>query len=237
MRTRGALLRAAAEVFDDVGYSGASVAKILERAGLTAGAMYFHFASKEELARAVINEQAADLKMPQGDGGLQQLLDMTHYLAIEMQTNTLFRAGVRLAVEQGEAGLQDYAIYEWWAEQFRQELVRSREMGQLRPEVDETDFARVLVGAYTGTQIMSQIATRRADLPERIATMWRCLLPAIAPAEVIAGLEIPTEQIPVERTSVKQSTVEQTPVKQSPVKQSAVKESPAKRHASAEAAK
>ncbi|MFD8739474.1 ScbR family autoregulator-binding transcription factor [Streptomyces sp. NPDC059618] len=190
VRTRETLVRAAAEVFDEVGYDGASINKILERAGATTGAMYFHFKSKEELARAVILEQAADLRIPEGRGGLQQLLDMTAYLAVEMQRNILFRAGVRLAVEQGATGLQDYAIYEWWADQFRQELERAREMGQILPGVQEAEFARVLVGAYTGTQIMSQISTGRADLPERIASMWRCLLPALAPAEVIAELDL-----------------------------------------------
>lgn len=190
VRTRETLVRAAAEVFDEVGYSGASINKILDRAGATTGAMYFHFKSKEELARAVILEQAADLRLPEGEGGLQQLLDMTAYLAVEMQSNILFRAGVRLAVEQGATELQDYAIYEWWAEQFRQELERARTMGQILPHVQEAEFARLLVGAYTGTQIMSQISTNRADLPERIASMWRCLLPALAPAEVIAELDL-----------------------------------------------
>jgi hypothetical protein len=115
---------------------------------------------------------------------------MTAYLAVEMQSNILFRAGVRLAVEQGATELQDYAIYEWWADQFRQELERARAMGQILPHVQEAEFARLLVGAYTGTQIMSQISTNRADLPERIASMWRCLLPALAPAEVIAELDL-----------------------------------------------
>ncbi|MFD4139771.1 MULTISPECIES: ScbR family autoregulator-binding transcription factor [unclassified Streptomyces] len=191
LRTREALLRAAAEVFDEVGYSGASITKIMDRAGLTAGAVYFHFKSKEGLARAVINEQAADLKFPQGQAGLQLLLDMTGYLAVEMQRNILLRAGVRLAVEQSEASLQEYSIYEWWAERFRQELETARRDGQLLEGVDEAEFASMLVATYTGTQIMSQISTGRADLPGRIASMWRCLLPALAPAEVIATLTIP----------------------------------------------
>jgi AcrR family transcriptional regulator len=43
VQTRESLLRAAAEVFDEYGYSGASINRILKRAGLTAGALYFHF--------------------------------------------------------------------------------------------------------------------------------------------------------------------------------------------------
>ena len=189
-RTRDALLRAAAQTFDESGYAGASLNRIIARAGVTTGAMYFHFKSKEELARAVIVEQAAELRFPQDHSGLQQLLDMCQYLAVEMQFNVLFRAGVRLAVEQNEAELLDYSIYDWWAEQFREQLVKARELGQLLPDVDDAAFAQVLVGAYTGTQIMARLSTRRADLPERISVMWRCLLPAIAPAEVIAGLKV-----------------------------------------------
>ncbi|MFF5935693.1 ScbR family autoregulator-binding transcription factor [Streptomyces sp. NPDC012508] len=191
IRTRELVLRAAAEVFDEAGYLGASITKILDRAGVTAGAVYFHFRSKEGLARAVILEQAADLKFPEGEGGLQQLLDMTGYLAVEMQRNTLLRAGVRLAVEQGVVGKQEYSIYEWWADRFHQELVVARQKDQLLDGVDEAAFAQLLVAAYTGTQVMSQLSTGRADLPRRIADMWRCLLPALAPASVIGGLRIP----------------------------------------------
>jgi AcrR family transcriptional regulator len=190
VRTREVLLRAAAEVFDEVGYTRASITSIVDRAGLTAGAVYFHFKSKEGLARAVIHEQAADLKFPQGEPGLQRLIDMTDYLAVEMQQNTLLRAGVRLAVEQNEADLHEYAIYEWWAERFREELVAARDRGQLLPSADVAVFASLLVAAYTGTQIMSQLSTKRTDLPERISDMWRCLLPALAPADVIEQIRM-----------------------------------------------
>jgi AcrR family transcriptional regulator len=191
VRTREALLRAAAEVFDEAGYPKASITKIIDRAGVTAGAVYFHFRSKEGLARAVIREQAAELEFPAGEAGLQRLLDMTMYLAEQLQHNTLLRAGVRLAVDQSEAGLQEYSIYEWWADRFGQELKAARSRGQLLADVDETMFASMLVAAFTGTQIMSQISTGRADLPERIANMWRCLLPALAPADVTEQLTIP----------------------------------------------
>ena len=190
-RTRAALISAAAEMFDQVGYHGAGLNAILKRAETTTGAMYFHFKSKEELARAVIVEQAAELKWPQGKEGLQQLIDVCQYLAVEMRSNVLFRAGVRLAVEQSEVNLLNYSIYDWWAEQFGTPLAEARALGQLNPDVDETAFAQVIVAAYTGTQIMSRLSSARGDLPERIESMLRCLLPALAPPEVVATLEFP----------------------------------------------
>ncbi|MFB7669068.1 ScbR family autoregulator-binding transcription factor [Kitasatospora sp. NPDC056138] len=192
IRKRWLILEAAAEVFDRHGYSGAAISKIMERAETTQGAVYFHFKSKEDLARAVIVHQADKLDLPKSPQGLQQLVDLTLYLAVELRHNVLLRAGVRLAVEQEESGLAEYSVYEWWIEQFSKELTVARERGELLPDVDGRGFARLLVAAFTGTQVMSQISTNRADLPERIAELWRYLLPGLARQEVREGLVIDT---------------------------------------------
>jgi AcrR family transcriptional regulator len=47
--TRERLLHAAREIVEEGGYGAASVAAVAERAGVAAGTMYRHFASKEEL--------------------------------------------------------------------------------------------------------------------------------------------------------------------------------------------
>jgi AcrR family transcriptional regulator len=47
--TRDRLLAAAKELIEDGGYAAASVIAIAERAGVAAGTLYRHFASKEEL--------------------------------------------------------------------------------------------------------------------------------------------------------------------------------------------
>jgi AcrR family transcriptional regulator len=57
-RTRGRLLRAAVSVFDRKGYSAASVREIVELAGVTKPALYYHFGSKERLLAAVLDEAA-----------------------------------------------------------------------------------------------------------------------------------------------------------------------------------
>jgi AcrR family transcriptional regulator len=47
--TRDRLLRAAQQLIEEGGYGAASVAAIADRAGVAAGTLYRHFASKEEL--------------------------------------------------------------------------------------------------------------------------------------------------------------------------------------------
>ena len=54
--TRAALMAAGRELFTAKGFAGAGREEIVERAGVTRGAMYHHFASKEDLFRAVYEE-------------------------------------------------------------------------------------------------------------------------------------------------------------------------------------
>jgi len=55
--TRAFLLQTAAEVFAERGYAETTMAELIARSGLTKGAFYFHFSSKEQLALAVIEEK------------------------------------------------------------------------------------------------------------------------------------------------------------------------------------
>ncbi|MFR9795698.1 ScbR family autoregulator-binding transcription factor [Streptomyces sp. MS06] len=188
LRTRKAILVAAAEVIDESGYSGASISKIMNRAGVTQGGMYFHFKSKEALAQAVMTSQQQAVSLPDGPDGLQRLVDMSFQIAAELRTNVLFRAGVRLAVEQGEFGPNDDTAYREWAERFHGQLVAAEGRGELLPDLDLWEFANVLVSAYTGTQLYSNASSGRADLPERLVSMWRYLLPAVATPQARAEL-------------------------------------------------
>jgi AcrR family transcriptional regulator len=58
-RTRQQLLEAAAEVFSERGFYGASVEEIAERAGYTRGAFYAHFAGKDDAFLALLDERFA----------------------------------------------------------------------------------------------------------------------------------------------------------------------------------
>ncbi|MFF5160763.1 ScbR family autoregulator-binding transcription factor [Streptomyces sp. NPDC000348] len=189
-RTRESILRAAAEVFDECGYSGASISKIMNRAGVTQGGMYFHFKSKKGLALAVMSSQQSFVDFPPEGGGLQRVIDLTFHLAHELQTNPLVRASIRLAVEQGEFGVRDDTAYQEWVALVETYLQKARQRGELLPEADEHDFAVVLVSAFTGSQLFSSVSSARADLQNRIALLWRYLLPGLTSPQVMASLRV-----------------------------------------------
>lgn len=53
--TRGRILDAAAELFAEQGYAGATMLEIAQRLGISKSALYYHFASKEELVYGLVH--------------------------------------------------------------------------------------------------------------------------------------------------------------------------------------
>ncbi|WP_327354429.1 ScbR family autoregulator-binding transcription factor [Streptomyces sp. NBC_01304] len=188
-QTRRALLHAAAEVFDEFGYAGASITRILKRAGVTAGALYFHFGSKEGLARAVMNSQPETIVPLLAAGGLQRLIDLTLVWAWQLQRDPLLRAGVRLTNEQASMGSSDASPYESFRGIMAAYLKEAQEHGELQPGIDPIVVAEFVVAACTGMQMYSNVVSGRKDLPERTQQMWNLLLPGLAVPSVIARAE------------------------------------------------
>ncbi|MFD3514426.1 ScbR family autoregulator-binding transcription factor [Streptomyces sp. NPDC058657] len=188
-QTRRALLHAAAEVFDEFGYAGASIARILKRAGVTAGALYFHFDSKEGLAKAVMNSQPETIVPLLAAGGLQRLIDLTLVWSWQLQRDPLLRAGVRLTNEQASIGSLDISPYESFRGIMAGYLEEARDHGELQPGVDPFVVAEFVVAACTGMQMYSHVVSGREDLPERTQQMWNLLLPGIAVPSVITRAE------------------------------------------------
>lgn len=65
---RERLVRTALRLFAERGYGGVSNREIVEACGLTKGAIYWYFESKEDLFRTVLSETLADFQMRLADG-------------------------------------------------------------------------------------------------------------------------------------------------------------------------
>ncbi len=57
-QTRATIITAAADLFDRHGYESTSLSDIVAHARVTKGALYFHFAAKEDLAHAILELQS-----------------------------------------------------------------------------------------------------------------------------------------------------------------------------------
>ena len=185
VRTRRAVIRAAAEVFAERGYAAATIAEILDRASVTKGALYFHFDSKEALARGVIEAQIAPDYWLQRELKLQEWVDVGMVLAYRIPRDVILLAGIRLSADQQGRRLFGSA-WPSWIELSVTYLTQAKERGEVLPHVVPTETAECFLGAWLGTQMFSEAASGWSDLSERVSVLFNHMLPAIAtPAALI----------------------------------------------------
>lgn len=79
--TREKIIHAALEVFADKGLHGATVVEIAKVAGITGGALYRYFDSKEEIFQAVVDDHTSTI----------QALDMVRELIPELEPKTALK--------------------------------------------------------------------------------------------------------------------------------------------------
>ncbi|MCX4960494.1 ScbR family autoregulator-binding transcription factor [Streptomyces virginiae] len=186
--TRQAILDGAAVAFDLSGFEGTSLSDVVRNAGVTKGALYFHFPSKEALARTLMDEQLlVSERVPvTDDPGLQTVIDLTHQMAHGLRTDVRIRAGIRLVIEFGSFTHPDPTPYDGWIDTCRTCLTPAQQRGDIHPSLDVQDLSTLLVGAFTGIQVTSHVRTRREDLHTRVTDLWNFLLPTIVPPQRIA---------------------------------------------------
>ncbi|MFJ8754752.1 ScbR family autoregulator-binding transcription factor [Streptomyces sp. NPDC102441] len=189
-RSRLSILEAAARVFDARGFDAASTNEILASTGLTRGALYHHFPSKEAIAVALLAAHDEALVIPDRQVKLQSVIDLTFEFGFRLQRDPVLRASVRLAVEQTSFPRPVTTPYEQSGAAILELLKQAQQQGEILPGVDLAEATSVIVGAFTGMQVMSQMYTDRRDLPERISTLWRFLLPGLANPGMISHLRI-----------------------------------------------
>ncbi|MGW8327506.1 ScbR family autoregulator-binding transcription factor [Streptomyces sp. NPDC055897] len=198
IRTRHAILVAAASVFAEVGYEAATISEILHRADATKGSLYFHFASKAELAQAVLDGQLSAVPAPPRQKlTLQQGVDEAFLLAHLLHLgDPVVQGSIRLTVDQGGSHdvLDRRVPMREWIGRNTEMLGRAKEHGELLPDVDVAAAARMFVGAFTGVQVLSKVMSRHADLPGRVSDLQRHLMAGIAVPAVLVQLDLAADR-------------------------------------------
>ena len=191
--TRTNLLMGAARAFARRGYTATTTNDILQEAGATKGSLYFHFASKEDIAVALTRLQydswppRIEEIRKQATSPLDALLDIVDMVVHRFQHDVVVRAGVRLNLERDLVSDQMPAPFLGWEDLICGVLAEAQGQGQIRPSVDVEVESRVLVSAFFGIQHRSLVLTGQRDLPQRFAEFWVRWLPAISADDTVTG--------------------------------------------------
>ena len=184
--TRLAILTAAAEHFARNGYHATSLERVLADSGGTKGALYFHFASKEALARAVIAEMVqrwGDLYGQVGTRGLDPLsalLALVDEVVAGLIDNPIARGGARLLGDLPVREQDARRHYGMGESHVSDLLIQAAQAGLLRDGIDPSAVARQIVAIVVGHRQICDAMGDRQDLWQRVDEAWTLLLPSIA---------------------------------------------------------
>ncbi|MDT9685449.1 ScbR family autoregulator-binding transcription factor [Streptomyces sp. TRM76323] len=192
--TRRALLETAAQLFDERGYAGTSISDISALSGRTSGAIYFHYASKEKLALAVIEELFASWPemisrhRSTDRPALEKLVALSFTVARAFRDDVVVRAGSRLWMERKAIAAPLPTPFAAWIEVVAELLAEARAGGELAAGVDTLTAAHSVVCAFFGLHTISDAMDGREHIEERLHELWLLLLGALQAEPDPAGL-------------------------------------------------
>ncbi|MFI1654226.1 ScbR family autoregulator-binding transcription factor [Streptomyces sp. NPDC020472] len=192
-RTRDALIRSAAEEFDRHGYVLATLSAISSGAGVSPGALHFHFENKAAIAEAVEQEACTSLRRTarivygRRSNALQNLTDTSHALARLLRDDTVVRAGFRLSCADDSRA--ELSLRQEWQSCVQQRLAEAADEGLLAAGTGgRQDLARTVVAATIGLEALCHDNGEWLS-PRTVTGLWRTLLPMLATPESLAGLD------------------------------------------------
>jgi AcrR family transcriptional regulator len=185
---RRALLEGASRVFDRVGFAQASLSDIARESHATMGSLYFYFPSKEQLALAIITEQNARTfssleQAGRGHDTVQTLLHGSKAIADQLLTDAVVRAGIRLSMEQGTLSAPTNGFYADWIGGITDLVELAAGRGILRRDFEAAQLSRMIVATFTGTHVVSNVLTGRADVYAALHVMWGVVLRGLVEAD------------------------------------------------------
>jgi AcrR family transcriptional regulator len=188
--TRERILEAAARAFDRRGYLGVNLNDVVQELGLTKGALYHFFPTKERLAAEIVRrhfaawERLAGRVAGEHDNLVDALIDMSYRVGRGYQTDSFTRAATRLSNERNLIRIDLQQPFVGWIERVTQLLESAKTRGQVRTDVDSVAAAQLMVSFFYGAQAVSQSLTEdRHDLLDRLATFWELMEPSLRPSD------------------------------------------------------
>lgn len=185
-RTREALLTAAFHCVHRAGFQGTDLDTILEAAGVTKGALYHHFANKEALGYAVVDEVIGQIQRERWLEPLQNAEDPIGRLIAIVQATSLQQEQVErgcplnnLAQEMSplDEGFRTRIAAQFgaWRGAIADALRDGQRRGKVRGDVDAMETATFLVATYEGYVSLAKNAQDFRELQSGKKLMVRYL--------------------------------------------------------------
>ncbi|MGO9511538.1 MAG: TetR family transcriptional regulator [Mycobacterium sp.] len=186
------ILDAAIDLFSEVGYAAAGLGEIIERAGMTKGALYHHFESKDALATAIIEqgtERTRDAFRHVCESSSPALENMIH--GVFVVTDLLVSDKAARTAEQLTRGLAEFnsAATKVWSSRLDAITTQARRAsadGDLREGLDPEVVGESILNAMLGAQLLYTTAGGN-DHIKRLTQSLAWLDPEASPVSCTPG--------------------------------------------------
>lgn len=186
-RTHALVLDAAAAEFSAHGFARTNLQIVAKHTGLTKGAVYGHFSSKEALADELVRlfeESWGDLLRSAEQNGTTPaaglrtlLLELTRHV----QEDVRFTAGLRLASEDARALGETPAFIGGLGATIARLVRSAQEHGVVDPALDAESVSRLLLALALGVHQITSTGGA-GPTPQQVLAVWDLTLLLIRPA-------------------------------------------------------
>ena len=185
-RTRGRLLQAAFQEIHRSGFRSADLDAILARAGVTKGALYYHFDNKEALGYAVADEVIATKVHQKWVQPLRNIENPIDVLIRIFQSESLKREDVQrgcylLNLSQEMSGLDEgfrrrtARVYKDWHGAMAEALRGGQKRRAVRSDINANETATFLIAAWEGYAVLGKNSQDPRMMKSGLRSMIRLL--------------------------------------------------------------
>lgn len=191
--TRRRILEAAARLFGERGYSETGLTDIVEGAGLSTGAFYYHFSSKEAVASAIVDDfdnKLAETVLAHIDIAAPRVADLirsTYAVQALLRWDPYVQVGQLLMQAFEQISPDSRRVTVDWTEKFVFIVAGAHHAGELRDEADPFEVGEAIWIAVLGSHVLS--VTLKDNPFARLARVWRFILGAVVPKAALPGYE------------------------------------------------
>ncbi|TSD40284.1 TetR/AcrR family transcriptional regulator [Rhodococcus sp. KBS0724] len=186
--TKAKILQAAARAFAYDGYAATSLNALVVASSSTKGAIYFHFDSKEAIARELLAHWSSALHhaysavQASPQQSVAEINSFFRDLAASVAVSPLARAGLRLAAETGIDGAREAFTY--WIDITNLLVDSAIESGELPDNSLTRQLAWNLCAGFVGTVTIIRVIGDQRDFTTRMQNLTDAHLSACASVEM-----------------------------------------------------
>jgi len=183
--TRRKILESAVDLFSELGYGETGLADVLQRAGVSKGAFYYHFDSKEAVATAIIEEFSAkvqrsarnlfDPAAPELSGVISSTFDSAAIIASDKSA----QIGNELLQALSQISSVASQTYSRWTNDFVGVIASAIGPWTTARSIDTEDAAEAIWVGILGCHLLS--SALNDDQFARLNRSWKVAVQLLAP--------------------------------------------------------